>query len=514
MKKVMGVILILLLGMLLYKIYMPRVNAFGCFDDCNNFMGGYFLLHGKKLFSEIFFNHNPGMAYISAFIQAMTHPQNLYELVLRHRQFVLGFAVCMDVLLFLRFGWIALPFVLLFEFSKFYLFGDRFLAEGIVVYPILYLTGLGWDRLGRKNLALFDYILAAVFTWLVVFTREPYVPLALFLFGFILWNKKFGKQHIVSLVLFVGLSIATVIYHNIPEFIFNVYTTNVGTTFAGENQTTGIFGIGIWKAFLYPLLLLFGGTWGYFRFVEVGVDILFLLGVGFLLVCRQWRKALFLVFLLGLANLRYVTPGDAFFGAFHLLIWYGLLIFITSLLIEELWRKNGRMGIILFGGVLIVFASLFVSKDSFIRQRANPQVEFITNYGDVMGVGNVIKDLSTPHDTLFLDGSDDIIYWVADRYSNYKYSWYTSLMPYFPKYTKARLTMFKNNPPDFYYGTCPGQKDPNYLMPLSLQDKYTRLLKNNKPSCLWVKDSKISSVTSSQWQAASQYFYTLPAQVR
>ena len=77
---------------ILYKIYIPRVNAFGCFDDCNNFMGGYFLLQGKAMFSEFFFNHQPFAGFISYFIQAVTHPQNVFELILRHRQFVLVFS--------------------------------------------------------------------------------------------------------------------------------------------------------------------------------------------------------------------------------------------------------------------------------------------------------------------------------------------------------------------------------------------------------------------------------------
>src|SRR5579871_1635124 len=131
------VVLVFFTGVL-YKIYIPRINAFGCFDDCNNFMGGYFLLHGKRLFSEIFFNHAPGMAYISYLIQSLFHPRNLYELILRHRQFVILFGFFGNLFLLLRFGWKASGFIILYELSKFYLFGDRFLAEAIIVYPIVY----------------------------------------------------------------------------------------------------------------------------------------------------------------------------------------------------------------------------------------------------------------------------------------------------------------------------------------------------------------------------------------
>ena len=110
---------LVVLCIFLYKIYMPRVNAFGCFDDCDNFMGGYLLLQGKKLYSEIFFNHNPFMAYLSFIVQFVTHPQNLYELILRHRQFLLLFSFVFNVILFLRFGLPAFAFTIFYELTKF-----------------------------------------------------------------------------------------------------------------------------------------------------------------------------------------------------------------------------------------------------------------------------------------------------------------------------------------------------------------------------------------------------------
>src|SRR3989344_9397687 len=84
--------MLLVLYMFLYQLYIPRIAAFGCFDDCFNYMGGYFILNGKQLYSQIFFNHQPLMAYISYLIQLFTQPTNIFELLLRHRQFVLLFS--------------------------------------------------------------------------------------------------------------------------------------------------------------------------------------------------------------------------------------------------------------------------------------------------------------------------------------------------------------------------------------------------------------------------------------
>ena len=85
-----------LIYVVLYKIYIPRVNAFGCFDDCNNFMRGFFVLQGKQLFLEVFSGHQPLGSYMSTIIQLITSPQNIFELILRHRQFILLFGFSID----------------------------------------------------------------------------------------------------------------------------------------------------------------------------------------------------------------------------------------------------------------------------------------------------------------------------------------------------------------------------------------------------------------------------------
>src|SRR3989344_7553536 len=155
---VIALLLLIPIYIILYKFYIPHINAFGCFDDCNNFMGGYFLLQGKRMFSDFFFNHQPLAGYISYAIQAVSSPQNVFELILRHRQFMLLLGLAFNALLILRFGAKALIFALLFEFSKFYIFGDRFLSEGMIVYPLVYIVGIVWLKLSNHKPLTIDYV--------------------------------------------------------------------------------------------------------------------------------------------------------------------------------------------------------------------------------------------------------------------------------------------------------------------------------------------------------------------
>ena len=503
------VFLLLVLYIYLYKIYMPRINAFGCFDDCGNFLGGYFFLHGKRLYSEIFFNHNPLMVYISWIIQLITSPDNLYELILRHRQSLLLFSFLFNLGLFIRFGITAIAFALFFELTKFYLFGDRFLAESFIVYPLAYLAGLFSLKFYKKALYLFDYVLAGIFVWFIIFMREPYVPAAILLFIYLLWNKKKKANSIIALGIFLTLSFFTLALHDINEYFFNVVTTNFEVTFASEAQSIDFRGLGILKIFFYPITVLFLGEWGYFRFILVSLNSLFLVSVIFLLLKKQWKFVFLLVILLGVLNIRYVEPGLTYYGAFHLLCWYGVFIFMSFMILAQIIVMNKRF----FYFITFLYSCLLIfhisSPLSFLNSKPNPHDELITNYGIQLQVGNVINILSNPDDKLFLDGFDDIIYWQAKRFSDYKYSMYTAHMPYYEKYASERIRMFKENPPNFYYGSCPKEKNPQRILPKSFRNDYIRLYDNGKPSCLWVRKTKLKSISETQWRKARENYYTL-----
>src|SRR3989344_5269199 len=144
-------LLLPLLYAILYQIYIPRVNAFGCFDDCFNYVGGFFIANGKHIYSDFFFNHQPIPAFLSYVVQTLTNPINIFDLVLRHRQFLMLFGLLFNALLIIRFRLPAFLFIIIFELSKFYVFGDRFLAEGIIVYPIVYLAGLTLLKLSNDK---------------------------------------------------------------------------------------------------------------------------------------------------------------------------------------------------------------------------------------------------------------------------------------------------------------------------------------------------------------------------
>lgn len=506
---------ILLVFVFLFPIYLNRIGAFGCFDDCFNYVAAYFMIKGKVLYSEIFFNHQMLMPYLSYVVQVLSSPNTLYEFILYHRVSVFLFALFMDILIILRFRWIGVGFVLFYELTKYYVFGDRFLAEAVIVYPFVYLLGLVWYKLQKKNLTIFDFLISPVFTWLVIFMREPFIPPVLLLYIVFLWNKKFDKAHYyLSLFLFLTLSLLTVLSVSLPDYLFNVIETNFKVALPAQVSNEGIYGIGVLKIIAYPLFILFQGKWNYFRHILIGLDVAFLCLIGFFIIRKKMAKEIgLLLAVLGLANIRFVEPGATYYSAFHMAPWYGLFIFTIFLLLQTLFnyeKKKKRLGYALIFALAIVFGYILLPPRAFFYEKIDKVYEFTTNYANYFTYGEVIKLLSDPKDTLFVDGFDELIYWQAKLDSSYRYSWYTSFMPYFSKYSNERMQMFIKNPPSFYYGSCPKDKNVSRQLPKSIIDSYQSVYFSQAQTCLYIQKKKLSKISKEKWEEVRKLGYYLP----
>lgn len=504
---------VLLVFVFLFPIYLNRIGAFGCFDDCFNYVAAYFIIKGKVLYSEIFFNHQMLMPYLSYVVQTIFNPNTLYEFILYHRVFVFLFAFFMDILIVLRFRWIGVGFILFYELTKYYVFGDRFLAEAVIVYPLVYLLGLFWYKLQRNNSSIFDFVISAVFTWFVIFMREPFIPAALLLYILFLWDKKFYKAHYYSLILFTILSALTLLSVPLQDYFLSVISANLSLFLPAQINNEGFYG-GVLKIFLYPLYIIFQGKGDYFVNILIGLDMVFLCLIGFFIIRKKMvREIGLLLIVLGLANIRFVEPGATYYSAFHMAPWYGLFIFTIFLLLQTLFnyeKKKKRLGYAFIFALAIVFGYILLSPRAFFYEKIDKVYEFTTNYANYFTYGEVIKLLSDPKDTLFVDGFDELIYWQAKLDSSYRYSWYTSFMPYFSKYSNERMQMFIKNPPPFYYGSCPKDKNVSRQLPKSIIDSYQSVYFSQAQTCLYIQKKKLSNISKEKWEAVRKLGYYLP----
>lgn len=497
------------------RVYSQRISVFGCFDQCFNYVAAFFMLKGKTLYSQIFFNHQPLMAYLSYGIQAVLQPKTLYELVLYHRRFIIFFSLLMNFLIIFRFRWVGAGFVLFYETTKYYLFGSFFLPEAVITFPLVYLLGLAWEGFQKKQPSSLDLLISGVFAWFVIFTRTPFIPVALFLYASILLQKgKNKKLKYLSLVIFLFLYFFTLLSLPLRDYFFEVFIVNLQTTIPSEAKTMEINGIGILKAFLYPFLIIFGkGKWNYFRFILAGLDLVFLASAVFLVArLKKIKPTLLMMVVLGLSAIRLVEPGTIFYEAFHMLPWHALFIMTIFLFLHQVYlsKQDKQLFFILFLVLIVVFAYTTISRQSFIWEKANREEEWTTNYAHYFVYGEAIKQLAEPGDTLFLERWDDLIYWQSGLDSSYQYSLYTPVMTNFPKYNNARTKMFQEKPPDFYYAFPLNESSYSSQLPQDIRNDYLQLYQNNEPTPLYLRKTKLPEITEEQWKKARKLGFYLP----
>ncbi len=499
----------------LFNVYFNRFASFGCFDECFNYVAGHFVLEGRVLYKEIFFNHQMGMAYLSALIQSILKPDSIYYLVLEHRMFVFFFGILMDALLIWRFKAAGAGFAFLFEATKFYFMGSLFLAESILVYPLVYLLGLAFLKINGNALSVIDYIMSAIFTWFVIFTREPVVFVTLLLYILVHFDKRLQKGKVFSIGLFFLLTLFTFLFTSLPDYFYQVVTMNGKTILLSELKSYDNLFSAIFKIFFYPIVILFDGRWTFIRDILIVLDLIFLSAITvFVIKGKKIKPVLLLLIILGFGNLRVVPPGWIFYEAFHMLPWYGLFLMSTFLLLQNIAAIKNVKKISIFlkwSAVVLIMYAIF-SPQSFFRDITDRDKEFRLGFDRYYIYGQAMKYLADVNDTLYIEGGwDDLIYWQADLDPSYRYVLYGGSSRNVAPFIKEREKMFKENPPDFYYSFHEKGIHSLGFLPEHLKTEYSELVYVASPSGLYIKKSKIPAITEEQWERVKtlRFYQTL-----
>lgn len=515
-KNLLLLALLLPFFLLLFKISYQRFAMFGCFDECINYLGGYFIIQGKVLYGDYFFPHQMLAAYLSSAIQLLSHPQSIYHLVLYHRIFIFFFALLMDIFIILRFGKLAVLFVLLFESIKFYYMGSLFLPESIIVYFMVYLLALMWKKFSKQNISTLDYAVSGLFTTLVIFMREPYILATLFMYAAIMWGNVRERAKLLSVGILVSLSLIILAFTDLKSYFHEVWFINIKPIFEGRS-TNKLGGLEFLKIFLYPFYIFISGKSSFLRDVLIALSAVFVFLSGILVIrFKKYIAITAVLIVLGLSNIRFVEPGVAFYEAFHTLPWIGLFIMATLLFIKYLYDHSGRKYMPALATLVLLGLFIFLlSPKSFIGEHLNTSLagrnsEFDNEFSKYIVNGEVIRLLSNKNDTLFVDLWDDLIYWQAKLDSSYKYTNYWAQQAVNPEYGDLRLEMFRKTPPDFYYYACSDKQYASPFLPEFVVGQYVQLYYINRPSCLYVKKTKITGISPSVWDKIRVLRFYLP----
>lgn len=501
-------------SLFLAKIYYNHAVGTSFVDEFNNIIAGYFTLNHRELYRDIFFNHQMLIVNISYVIQKVFHPESLYKLILYHRIFIICYSFIMGFLIVWRFRLIGLGFVFIYELTKFYLFGNLFLAEGIILYPLVYLAGLSWFALQNKKILPGDIVISAVFAWFIIFMREPYIPIALILYILILFKSTNKKTNFFSFFCFSLLSIICLFSVSLNNYFNQVVQFNALYVIPHETSENGSKETIFLKNVFYPIYILWNGKESFFRDIIIALDIFFLLFLSFLFVkYKQKVLAIFIFIALAASNTRFILPGIQFYGGYRILPWYGLFLLFIFLLLSKLFTYEKKTAVIFTFLFLGIVSIMLLSPTSYLWQKNDRVEEFTTNYGRYYTNGTAIKFLATKKDTLFIDGWDSLIFWAAGIESSYKYAFYYPGMKDSPLFEKEKRDMFNNNSPDFLYSNDFCKIDTKTLMRrYSYLADYIRFKKSDqqlRPACLFMKKTKLSQITAKQLEKIKQLGFAL-----
>ena len=490
-------------------VYFNHLASNKFTDEFNSFSRAYFMLKGKTLYSNIFSHHQPLMPYLSYFIQKLLNPDSLYELIAYHRVFIIFIAFISNIILLVRFRKFSILFILLFELSKYYFFGNLFLGEVIVAYCFGYLVLLSFFKFRKYKIYKWDYIYAGILFLLIAFTREPYLPAAILVLLYIFYGKDFLKFKVISILVISFFSILILFTLPLKDYIYSIFSINFNSYIGEEFNRRNTEGLGLLKIFIYPLLVFVIGKISIARLFLVTFSAAFLIQA---LILRKYfyKIVIFYLIVLGFLSVRFVIPGDTFNLAFHLLPWIATITAIISFFMVELFSQNKKLASVMCLALVSVMGISIFNYNSFVLNSfsLNKLQEFHNNYGNQYIVGEAIRILSNSDDKLFVDYWETLVYWQSGLNSPYEYSMFWPVMQTSERYTLKRREMFEINSPDFYYYSCAKNERNSPLLLLKDIDKYLQIKTlEGKGSCIYVSKEKFKEIDDEKWNTIKQLGY-------
>jgi len=471
-----------------FRLSESRSLSFHFVDEEDHITFAHYINKGYKLHRDLQGNHQPLVYFGSALLQKVSKPTNIFMLVKRHRQAMFFYGLFWSLLFVTKFRLTGLIFSVLFEFLKYWQFGNLFLQESLAAYPIFYLfmslmEMLLWEKKPKK----LESIFLGFCTFIVIFSLIPFWPwLTLLWLIFLVKNRKFFiHQFLTTLILTIGLFL---FYSPIDWFRETIYNNIIYAIPA----LSEISGIQDWlKLIFFPFLSFTTKDSLQANFISLFITG-WLIVTAYLLKKKDKKIIWFLLFyfLLFLANTRVLSPGTVFYQGFHLLPWLGLIwmLFIYSLRIVS---KGKNLKKVVFPLFFIWGLFLLTNKSMPYFWKTDSNREYHINYSSFGDFNFAIKTIARPGDRLAVFTNESLIHWNTGTVPATRQIVYYAWEPLIERLKSEYKEGIIENSPEFLYG---GKEQE------LVKEKYINILKNNKTTELFVRKDKYEKITEDQWQ--------------
>jgi hypothetical protein len=467
--------LIFILVMLVsFRISQSRSLSMRFVDEEDHIAFGYYINQGYKLHQQLQNNHQPLVYFASAGIQKLTHPENIFMLVRRHRQVMFFYGLAWSLIFLLRFKSKGLFFIVFIELLKYYLFGNLLLLDSLAAYPAAYLffsaMKIWFNRFQPK---IIELLWLGTLTWLIFFTLIPLWPWLAIIWLVMLF--RLNKKVIYSAAVFLLLSTVLFSFYSPAAWWHETVYNNIKYAIPALNEIHSLSDRS--KLVFFPFLAYFNLSGLQSLFIAV-----FFTGY---LVAAVKDKRLWLIYpLLFLANTRVINPNAVYYQGFHLLPWLGLLIagFIF------VWEKIRFKPVFMAALVILLFHPAM-----FYRIKTDLANEYYINYSLAEDFNFAVRTLANSNDRLAVLDNKPLIYWQSNTRPATRQLVYYAWEPDVPELRAGyNQVFFGGNPPEIIYG----DKEPALLI-----EKYTNIPKDSQSTLLFIRNDRYNRITPDQWLA-------------
>ena len=490
-------ILVLIPILFVEYFHITHITDFRFIDEFIHFANGALLDRGFAMYADMWHNHQPFMHYISQaiFRLALSDNSTLFEVIKHHRIFVAAWSLLWSVILIMRFRTSGAMVALTYEVLKYYMFGHLFMGESVIAFPLIYLVLelVALYRAKDKQISAGSAIVATLLVWFIIFTREPYIPLALVLWVPYVLHATI-KVRLYSIVLFGFLSAAVLLNIGDMASYFNqVFVYNARFSEADLGDYT--IAARLYNSLgLLPRLAFSGLVSSEIFYVVVSMQFLFMLalwcgGRGKSEPWQSIRSLLPALLILILAGIR-LPPGEPILYTMYRGVTYYAVLW--SLLFANVVMRGGRniSWAYVIGGVSLL---IFVAPTSYLRQPSDVLSQYDINYSAINTAAIVINESKTPQSTLMLHGVSVDVLAIVDVTPAYVRPYYIPWQGNDPAEVALKEAALTKNPPTYYLESeCESQ---GIAIPRSITPLYVQVLKSDaKSTCVFVRSSALSEI--------------------
>ncbi len=445
-----GKYLFLILGVLFLVsaiFFKNHLYTYHFVDEDEYILGGKLISQEEKIYQDFFAQHQPFSYFTSSALQKIFHPASLLQTIKVHRLFVFVWNTGWSVVLFFLAPIPTLLFVSLWDSVRFEIFGNLFLADSLVVYPILvcFLILIKGLRNKFTSRQLFLGILAIQIVFMAWQTGWMFVLFWCILL-FLLYPQIF-RQRRFYLLIFLTVLLWLPLIINIP-------LANWWQIIMIDNAADCPYVLGncqllprIINGLTFPLQLVFNSGFTGFAVFEKILAGLFLINLFLLFKNRQWKLAIIMYFSVVLLGLRPLAPGQIGFNGFHKLPLLSLMLFGIFYTLNN-YLKLPKLMIVGAWGLLLI--GVFLAKP-YLWQNIDPNRQYHVFFSNQEKAAKEINNISRAQDTLFVMPDEMLIYYLAGAKHASKYVYYFEWMCFSPKYRQDLKQLILNSPPSIIY---------------------------------------------------------------